>query len=107
MEERKCDCRTSHNCFFHESDGGYNWAIQFEGKVFEVYAYEYGVSDKAFAVKLETNIPCANEIKHITVMINPDNGGKPVDSNNIKDWKKMPVITLSGYVKFNFKNIKR
>ena len=85
----------------------YDWAVQFEGKVFEVHAYEYGVSDKAFAVKLETDIPCANEIKHITVMTNPDNGGKPVDSNNIKDWKEMPVITLSGYVKFNFKNTKR
>lgn len=85
----------------------FNWAVKNEGKNFEVYAVEYGISDKAFAVRLETSIPCANEIKHITVATNPDNGGKPVDSNNIKDWKEMSVITLSGYVKFNFKNTKR
>lgn len=98
-----------HTIAFHTNmtDEILDWCMENEGKMFRVFAYEYGVSDKAFAVKLETDIPCANEIKHITVMTNPDNGGKPVDSNNIKDWKEMPVITLSGYVKFNFKNTKR
>ena len=82
----------------------YDWCKKNEGKSFNVYAYEYGISDKAFAVKLYTDIPCANEIKHITVMINPDNGGVAVDSNYITDWYNMPLLPLSGNVKFIYKS---
>lgn len=82
----------------------FNWAVKNEGRNFEVYAVEYGISDKVFAVRLETNIPCANENKHITVMINKETGGKAVDSNYITDWFNMPVLPLNGYVKFNYKS---
>lgn len=82
----------------------YRWAVENEGVGFKVYACEYGVSDKAFAVRLKTNIPCANENKHITVMMNREAGGKPVDSNYITEWHNMPVIALNGTVRFKYKS---
>lgn len=51
-----------------------------------------GISDKAMAFRC--NIPenlCANKIPHITICT--FNGGKPVDSNNITEWKDIePII---------------
>lgn len=51
-----------------------------------------GVSDKAMAFRC--NIPenlCANKVPHITICT--FNGGKPVDSNNIIEWKDIkPII---------------
>ena len=95
-----------HTIAFHTNmtDEILEWCVENEEKMFRVFAYEYGISDKAFAVKLETNIPCANETKHITIMVNTDNGGKPVDSNKITDWHRMPRIPLTGVVKLIYKN---
>lgn len=51
-----------------------------------------GISDKAMAFRC--NIPknlCANKVPHITICT--FNGGKPVDSNNIIEWKDIePII---------------
>jgi hypothetical protein len=52
-----------------------------------------GVSDKAMAFRC--NIPenlCANKIPHITICT--FNGGKPVDSNNITEWKDIEPIII-------------
>jgi hypothetical protein len=62
-------------------------------------AIAVGVSDKAVAVRV-VGFHSENKIPHITVAINVKGGGKPVMSNDIKDWKKIEKpIKLSGTVK--------
>lgn len=56
-----------------------------------------GISDKAIAFKVSIQdsefdmcslaLLCANEIPHITICTS--NNGKPVDSNNITEWRKL------------------
>ena len=58
-----------------------------------------GISDKAVAVRV-TGFDSKNKIPHITVAVNIRNGGKPVNSNDIKDWTPVEMIVkLSGEVK--------
>jgi len=67
------------------------------GKSVEIRATHVGLSDKAMAVKVE-GYPSANDIPHITIAVNPD-GGKPVMSNQITNWKKLDNhINLEGTV---------
>ena len=51
-----------------------------------------GVSDKAMAFRCNLSEElCANKVPHITICT--FNGGKPVDSNNITEWKDIkPII---------------
>jgi len=44
-----------------------------------------GVSDKVVAVRV-IGFPSTNKIPHITVAVNVRAGGKPVMSNDIKEW---------------------
>lgn len=55
-----------------------------------------GFSDMAMAVKVK-GFHTNNDIPHITVAINP-NGGKPVMSNYITDWRDIRMFVLSGIV---------
>lgn len=52
-----------------------------------------GISDKAMAFRVvyPSNL-CANKIPHITICTS--NGGKPVDSNYITEWKDIEPITV-------------
>ena len=72
------------------------WANEHNGDEFEMTTNALGVSDKALAVEVETDLPCANKVKHITVMTNPETNGKPVDSNYITDWTPFEEIPLKG-----------
>lgn len=45
----------------------------------------------AFRVVYPSNL-CANKIPHITICTS--NGGKPVDSNYITEWKDIEPITV-------------
>jgi len=58
------------------------------GKDVELTAVELGKSNEVMAVKIETNVPSDNKIKHVTVAVSPN--GKPVQSNFITDWKSLP-----------------
>lgn len=54
-----------------------------------------GVSDKAMAFKVTSSTIanyCMNEVPHITICT--FNGGKPVDSNNITEWKDIKPIVI-------------
>lgn len=55
-----------------------------------------GFSDMAMAVKVN-GFHTKNEIPHVTVAINP-NGGKPVMSNDITDWRDIRMFMLNGIV---------
>jgi hypothetical protein len=59
-------------------------------------AISLGISDKAIAIRV-IGFHSENAIPHITVAVG--NGGKPVDSNKIKSWMKIPSpLKLSGIV---------
>lgn len=67
------------------------------GKTKSITAREIGISEMAIAVKVD-GYPSDNEIPHVTIAINP-NGGKPVMSNDITDWKPLEApISLNGVV---------
>lgn len=46
-----------------------------------------GYNDKVIAFKVNPNVPCCNEVPHITICTM--NGGKPVDSNDINEWHQL------------------
>jgi len=50
------------------------------------------------AAGVELPIPSSNEIKHITVAVNREAGGKPFFSNKLTHWKSISPITLKGVV---------
>ena len=53
----------------------------------------------AVAVRV-TGFESKNKIPHVTMAVNIENGGKPVMSNDIKEWKALETpIKLSGEVK--------
>ena len=54
-------------------------------------AVELGLSSMALAVKVD-GFPTKNKIPHITLAINVKEGGKPVMSNNILDWRKLSNV---------------
>lgn len=62
-------------------------------------ADEIAMDDKVIAVGV-SNFPSKNKKPHITLAVNRENGGKPVLSNNLEDWKEMKrPINLVGTVK--------
>ena len=62
-------------------------------------AYEYAYDDKVIAVKVATDVPSKNKVKHITCFVNRENGGKPYLSNKLTNWTKLPMnILLYGEV---------
>lgn len=64
----------------------------------EIKVTGIGMSDVALAVTVE-GYPTDNKIPHITIAVNVDGGGKPVDSNKIVNWEKFSnYINLSGTV---------
>lgn len=64
------------------------------GKDFKLTITGIGISDKAmaFKVKIPVKLICLNAIPHITICT--FNDGKPVDSNNITEWKDIEPITI-------------
>ena len=58
---------------------------------------EIGISDKAIAVKIKWGHATLNKVSHITIAVSPE--GKPVDSNNIINWKQLDKpIALTGQI---------
>jgi hypothetical protein len=66
------------------------------GKEVVLTVEEVGISDMAMAVKV-SGYPSKNEIPHITIAINPD-GGKPVMSNKITNWRPIKNFMIGGVV---------
>ena len=68
------------------------------GKKVTLTISEIGQSDKAIAVKVN-GYYSSNKIPHITLAVNTNAGGKPVDSNKITNW--LPVsqpIKVNGII---------
>lgn len=73
-----------------EEDLKFMLAVQVKNMRLEIDGI--GVSDKALAFRCNLSEElCANKVPHITICT--FNGGKPVDSNNITEWKDIkPII---------------
>ena len=73
----------------------YNFYKDVFGEKFELIATHIGVSDDAVAVKVIYSPGTKTNFPHITLAT--PQGGKPVNSNYIKEWKKLKTpIMLSG-----------
>lgn len=55
-------------------------------------------NERVMAVKVITNEPSQNKVKHITVAVNTAIGGKPFHSNELVDWKQISPIPLTGII---------
>lgn len=73
-----------------EEDLKFMLAVQVKNMRLEIDGI--GISDKALAFRCNLSEElCANKVPHITICT--FNGGKPVDSNNITEWKNIkPII---------------
>lgn len=72
---------------------------------FILYPKAIGVSNKAIAMAVDCDCPSNNKIKHITMCT--FEGGKPVDSNYITSWGKLPEDfnrTLKGTLQIIYNN---
>lgn len=75
--------------------------IDFEhllGKEFTLTADQIGISDKAMALGINSDLPRDRE-PHITVAIDRASGAKPKDSKQINDWTAIDQIELKGVLK--------
>lgn len=59
----------------------------------------FACDDLVCAVKVETEVPSKNSLKHITLAVNRNEGGKPSMSNNLKDWQVVVPVVVFGTVK--------
>ena len=60
-------------------------------------ATHVGKTSKVMAVKV-TGCKTTNKIAHITVGVNVGEGGKPVMSNDIKEWKEVEPFVLNSTI---------
>ena len=67
------------------------------GEEVELTVTDIGISNMAIAAKVK-GYTSSNKIPHVTLAVNPD-GGKPVMSNKIEDWKKVKPFKIKGEVK--------
>ena len=74
-------------------------AAEFIGQEVELTVVSFGKDLKVMAVEVETVIPSNNSVKHITVAINVDGGGKPKHSNELKEWQSITKLFLKGTVR--------
>lgn len=76
-----------------------NYLKQYIGTTQKLEATHIGISPMAVAVRV-SGFESKNKIPHVTMAVNIQGGGKPVMSNDIKDWKPLETaIKLSGEVK--------
>jgi hypothetical protein len=76
-----------------------NYLKQYLGTKQKLEATHIGTSPMAVAVRV-TGFESKNKIPHVTMAVNINSGGKPVMSNDIKDWKMLETpIKLVGEVR--------
>lgn len=65
-----------------------------EGEKVNLKVSEVGMSDMAMAVKV-SGFYSKNDIPHVTVAVNVDEGGKPFMSNKITNWKPLSEFNIT------------
>lgn len=91
-------CTLLHVSQLHDNQVFYDYLNTRVGEKFSIVINGIGISNKAAAFKVaDYSVVCANKIPHITVAT--FNGGKPVDSNNITEWKDIEPIIIKTTLK--------
>lgn len=68
------------------------------GDTAELTVVSYAYDDKVMAAGVETEVPSANPIKHITLGVDRAAGGKPAFSNKLTNWAPTSPIKLTGTI---------
>ena len=68
------------------------------GDQIELTAVKLAHDEFVAAVQVVTNVPSMNAIKHITLGVNVEGGGKPMMSNKLTNWQPISPIVLSGTI---------
>jgi hypothetical protein len=81
----------------------YNIYKEYFGTEVNITATHIGISDEAIAVKVYFKGNTANKIAHVTLAT--PQGGKPVKSNYIENWRRLKTpIDLTGTIEEFIKN---
>ena len=64
----------------------------------EMTVTHFAMDDKVAAVQVTTSVPSKNHVKHITLAVNRNAGGKPFHSNKLKDWETADSVKLFGVI---------
>ena len=72
-----------HHMTINLGDASVGPAADMVGKTMKLRAVQLGKDDKVMAVRVVTDCPSNNKIKHVTVAVNFAGGGKPKDSNDL------------------------
>lgn len=87
-------CTLLHVSQLHGNSEIYNYLKGYVGEKFQIVINGVGISDKAMAFRVdEKSVVCVNDIPHITIAT--FRGGKPVDSNEITNWKDIEPIIIT------------
>lgn len=87
-------CTLLHVSQLHGNSEIYNYLKGYVGEKFQIVINGVGISDKAMAFRVdEKSVVCVNDIPHITIAT--FRGGKPVDSNEITNWKDIEPIIVT------------
>lgn len=68
------------------------------GKEFPMTVVSLAQDERVMAVGVETAVPSTNKIKHITLAVNRQAGGKPFHSNELKNWQPVQHLVVNGFV---------
>ena len=87
-------CTLLHVSQLHGNSEIYNYLKGYVGEKFQIVINGVGISDKAMAFRVDKkSVICVNDIPHITIAT--FRGGKPVDSNEITNWKDIEPIIIT------------
>lgn len=91
-------CTLLHVSQLHDNQVFYDYLNARVGETFSIVIIGIGISNKTAAFKVaDYSLVCANSIPHITIAT--FNNGKPVDSNNIKEWRDIEPIIVKTILK--------
>lgn len=66
------------------------------GQNYELKVVSLAYDDKVMAVGVNCVVPSSNTVKHITIAVNRQGGGKPFLSNKLTNWQQTTPIDLIG-----------
>lgn len=87
-------CTLLHVSQLHGNSEIYNYLKGYVGEEFQIVINGVGISSKAMAFRVDKkSVVCVNDIPHITIATFRE--GKPVDSNEITNWKSIEPIIIT------------
>lgn len=91
-------CTLLHVSQLHGNSEIYNYLNDRLGEKFQIVINGISISNKAMAFRVASySVVCVNDISHITIAT--FNGGKPVESNDITNWKDFGPIIIDVQLK--------